>query len=356
MCFAVRKYIAFVHRHALGELVSPASIRWLSSGSVQPDSSLAASSSALEAASNALTVASTSSSAASEPWGPLHACMTGLDAVHTTLGLPWWATLSLLAVGVRGVMFPVALKGMRAGAALSLLPGAQSAAARQWEAGAAGRRRRGSGAAGPVAEVAGSDGDRQDVRTTPPGSGGLAAAGRPASSDAAQGPGTATRGPPLPLVARHLNRLRQEAGLPHPSWLLGAPVLQIPFFIAGMATARGLAAARWPGLETGGLAWFSDLTLPALEYSSLTAPMGSLGLVLPAAVILSISNVLDGALRVPEGEATPAAAHASLARFALPYVRLAIDIGLIPLFIIALQVPQGERSSACLQAAASSRC
>ncbi|KAL6770326.1 OXA1 [Auxenochlorella protothecoides x Auxenochlorella symbiontica] len=329
-------------RHVSSERVSRASLRWLSSGSLPPDPSLETGSSALEAASDALSVASASSSAAAEPWGPLHACMAGLDAVHSTLGLPWWATLSLLAVSVRGVMFPVALKGMRAGGALSLLPEAQAAARRQWEAGGGGRRVPGvdsEGAPGGAGRLTGKPGTSGSGRRGAAES--IKSDREPGAEDGEATPQDIPRkGPPLPLVVHHLDRLRLAAGLPHPGWVLGAPLLQVPFFVAGMATARGLAATHWPGLEVGGLAWFTDLTLPALELGSVAAPMGSLGLVLPAAIILSISSVLDAALRVPGGEAGQGDDRAALARFALPYVRLAIDIGLVPLFIIALQVPQ----------------
>ena len=49
---------------------------------------------------------------------------------------------------------------------------------------------------------------------------------------------------------------------------------------------RRLAFAATPGLDSGGVAWFTDLTPPAFTYdaASLAAPMGSYGAVLPMMV------------------------------------------------------------------------
>lgn len=41
-------------------------------------------------------------------------------------------------------------------------------------------------------------------------------------------------------------------------------------------------------LLTGGLLWFSDLCQPALNLAAVTAPVGSLGMVLPAGVALAM--------------------------------------------------------------------
>ena len=48
----------------------------------------------------------------------LSAGITSIDAFHGFVGLPWWATIGLVGFGVRTAMLPVALKSMKASAAL----------------------------------------------------------------------------------------------------------------------------------------------------------------------------------------------------------------------------------------------
>ena len=59
-------------------------------------------------------------------------------------------------------------------------------------------------------------------------------------------------------------------------------------FLTVVLSVRGMAAAHWPGFETGGLFWFTDLTTPALRLAELTAPLGSLGAALPAVVAAAL--------------------------------------------------------------------
>ena len=41
-----------------------------------------------------------------------------VDALHAACGLPWWASIGALAVGVRAAMLPMSLQGLKASAAL----------------------------------------------------------------------------------------------------------------------------------------------------------------------------------------------------------------------------------------------
>ena len=63
---------------------------------------------------------------------------------------------------------------------------------------------------------------------------------------------------------------------------------QLPVFVTSMWAARRMAVVKWEGLQEGGLAWFPDLTQPALDLSAAFVqqliPLGSAGMVLPAAV------------------------------------------------------------------------
>lgn len=59
---------------------------------------------------------------------------------------------------------------------------------------------------------------------------------------------------------------------------------QAPIFIYASASVRSMAAHSWPGFAHGGLAWFTDLRLPAYVWASGALPMGPQGLLLPALV------------------------------------------------------------------------
>ncbi len=49
---------------------------------------------------------------------------------------------------------------------------------------------------------------------------------------------------------------------------------QLPVFVTSVWAIRRMCMAEWPGLADGGVLWFEDLTLPALDVSTATAPMG----------------------------------------------------------------------------------
>ena len=60
--------------------------------------------------------------------------------------------------------------------------------------------------------------------------------------------------------------------------------MQLPVFITSVWAIRRMSLSGWPGLSDGGALWFPDLTLPALDLASMTAPLGPAGIVLPVAV------------------------------------------------------------------------
>lgn len=45
---------------------------------------------------------------------------------------------------------------------------------------------------------------------------------------------------------------------------------QLPVFVTAMWASRRMALAPWPGLSDGGVLWFPDLTVPALEFAAQT--------------------------------------------------------------------------------------
>ena len=80
--------------------------------------------------------------------------------------------------------------------------------------------------------------------------------------------------------------------------------MQLPVFITIVMAVRRMAYLPVPGLDSQGLAWFSDLTLPAMTISSWAAiiPMGNLGIVLPAAVTaLTLANIDQAFSRRDDG-------------------------------------------------------
>ncbi|KAL4444895.1 hypothetical protein ABPG77_003945 [Micractinium sp. CCAP 211/92] len=148
--------------------------------------------------------------------------------------------------------------------------------------------------------------------------------------------------PPQPSTAAILQRfhqLRRAAGAPHPVWVLASPLAQLPVFVTAMAAVRTMSLDGWPGFSEGGVAWFQDLTLPAVDLGSLVAPMGSAGAVLPVAITLSMLANIDAAFSVPAGSRQ----QASVMLYVMGGLRLFMEWMMVPLFAIAMQarLPQG---------------
>lgn len=79
--------------------------------------------------------------------------------------------------------------------------------------------------------------------------------------------------------------------------------MQLPLFVTVVMAVRRMAFQPIEGLETGGIAWFTDLTLPAITINSWNAliPMGNYGIILPVAVTgLTLANI-DQAFSNPPG-------------------------------------------------------
>ena len=68
----------------------------------------------------------------------------------------------------------------------------------------------------------------------------------------------------------------------------GCVLTQLPVFVTTMWAARRMALLKWEGLQGGGVVWFPDLTVPAVDLSAAHVqhliPLGTLGIVVPAAV------------------------------------------------------------------------
>jgi membrane protein insertase Oxa1/YidC/SpoIIIJ len=226
--------------------------------------------------------------------GPIvSTAMSVIDSFHNLTALPWWATIATVGFGIRTAMLPISLKGMKASAAL--FPLLQQARAEQDE------ERNATTAA-------------KDINSAKPTLQNYAA------------------------IANRFHELRLQQGAPHPFWIIGSPLLQLPVFITAMASIRSMALQHWPGFDTGGTAWFSDLTAPALDFTTLATPMGIAGVILPLTVAVAMYANIDAAF----GSATTSSQNSpSVMLYVMGKVRLALEWAVIPLFVTSLQLPHG---------------
>ncbi|KAL0024349.1 hypothetical protein WJX79_002004 [Trebouxia sp. C0005] len=215
--------------------------------------------------------------------GPVGAAMSLIDGLHSITGLPWWSTLAVTALGVRAALFPLALRQVQASAGLGVL---------------------------------------------------LQQAQRGLSNDGNAPPSSTEQR--IQTTLQRLTTLRQQHSVAHPFWIVAAPVAQIPLFVTAVMAVRRMSASEWPGFHTGGLFWFTDLCRPALDLAAVNAPLGSWGMVLPAGVALAMfANIQRsfGSTHSSQGNA--------VMRWVMGNVKLLLEWVTIPLFFVALQLPQG---------------
>lgn len=142
-------------------------------------------------------------------WGPTSLMQWLLEHVYIYTGLPWWASLGVVAVAIRAAMFVPALS-------------ANDTTQRMQEL-------------------------RKDERY---------AQAQARFQQAAM----MTRDQQAMLAARREVRMIEMAnGVKQ--WKLFVPLLQVPITIGAFRLLRGMAALPVPSLETGGLWWFTDLTV-----------------------------------------------------------------------------------------------
>ena len=58
-------------------------------------------------------------------------------------------------------------------------------------------------------------------------------------------------------------------------------LLQVPIFATAVIAIRRMAFSGWPGFAEGGALWFPNLCAPALDWATMSAPLGAAGLGLP---------------------------------------------------------------------------
>jgi hypothetical protein len=137
---------------------------------------------------------------------------------------------------------------------------------------------------------------------------------------------------------------------------------QVNVFLSMSAALRQMSAVVWPGFDTQGLAWFADMTKPAVEWGTWATGYGVAGALLPLAVFGAYMRTLEysavgalggrrrGCARGPGDRAEAFAPRAPapsrrpapprLARAAgRPVAKSVVESMTLPLFLASLVVP-----------------
>ena len=221
------------------------------------------------ASSTSTAVASSSASL----FDPVSAAVDAATTAHVVTGAPWWVTLGVGAVAVRACAAPISAKTIQASATVSAAS-SMAKAKKRGDAERVGMR--------DVMEAV------REIREKTPGVGA------------------------------------------HPAWLVVGPMTQIPFFVCAVMAVRRLSAdGAMNGLNVGGTAWFSDLTLPAVDAMMMTAPMGPYGGILP---VLTAAALFAN---VNANFATAAQNSRGMTMF-----KLFLEWMTLPMLVVGLQLPQ----------------
>ena len=129
------------------------------------------------------------------------------------------------------------------------------------------------------------------------------------------------------------NQRTKEDKVTGPVWLFTPLFAHFPSFITMMMTIRTMAASGQHGFESGGILWFKDLTLPALDLATYTAPMGMMGAVLPGTLVLLYHHSLQQMFNSNQ-QGGKAVSSNLLLRTVLEWLS-------IPMLVIGLQLPHG---------------
>ncbi|BBN03391.1 hypothetical protein MPTK1_2g23140 [Marchantia polymorpha subsp. ruderalis] len=123
---------------------------------------------------------------------------------------------------------------------------------------------------------------------------------------------------------RVFTKRRLELGVPSPFWAI-AGLAQAPLFLYWIIALRGMAMASHPGFETGGVLWFSNLTVPV---------QGALGALFPTLVALTYFINVQVSFRTmkPSNDVTG---------FFMKIYQWWLEAMTIPLFLMGFYLPQG---------------
>jgi YidC/Oxa1 family membrane protein insertase len=177
------------------------------------------------------------------------------------------------------------------------------------------------------------------------GVGAALAAARASGADVATPRGVAT------ALAAHRAAAPPASRPPHPAWIIAAPLAQIPVFVTALLAVRRLALAPGSPLHAGGAAWAADLTLPALDAASWTAPMGAAGAALPAAATLLMFANIQAAFGAGFGSGSSDGSSAAPPPTRLMgNYKLALEWLLLPTLLAGLSLPHAVFAYWCVLA------
>eukprot|EP00210_Caulerpa_lentillifera_P002477 g2375.t1 len=134
-------------------------------------------------------------------------------------------------------------------------------------------------------------------------------------------------------------KLKKYSGSPNASWIILSPLIQIPSFLLVVVSVRRMCAQSWPGLDTGGALWFTDLTQCTINLGSLeTHHMGPIGAVLPVAITLAYLLNLELSFKTGRVGAN---VSGSIGDTIGKLLKFGMEWLAVPVLIITLQLPQG---------------
>ncbi|KAJ9525427.1 hypothetical protein QJQ45_003169 [Haematococcus lacustris] len=99
----------------------------------------------------------------------------------------------------------------------------------------------------------------------------------------------------LLLVRAIYQQLQSRQQLPSLYWWASNAVVQTTVFLSLSSALARMAAALWPGLTSEGPWLLQDLSSPPLYLATLSTPFGTLGSLLPLAIVLTYLRALDAA-------------------------------------------------------------
>jgi YidC/Oxa1 family membrane protein insertase len=143
-------------------------------------------------------------------WGPTSMMEWLLEHIHIYTGLPWFGSIALTAIVIRIALFKPALDATETGAKFTEL--------------------------------------RKNPRF---------AELMTARMEAFRDPERRMEGM---VMSQEIKQMQKQAGIK--MWKTFVPLLQIPLGFGMFRLLRGMAELPIPALETGGLAWFMNLTVP----------------------------------------------------------------------------------------------
>ncbi|KAG8466377.1 hypothetical protein KFE25_002133 [Diacronema lutheri] len=151
---------------------------------------------------------------APDSWSLTHRAMELIDSLHVASGFEWWQTIFALTVAIRVAAFPFTLFSMRNSAALTRVKPQSDALMEQ----------------ASKCDMSTADGQRRHAK-----------------------------------IRADLFKLYSDNNC-SPFYALGPIMLQLPVFVFMFSALQAMSSHKtghpWHGFETGGLSWFTDLSVP----------------------------------------------------------------------------------------------